>query len=228
MSPIDREEAARRAAEELLHTRYEQEPLLDRIRRYILQFLGDLFDGISGGGTTGAVIAAVIITAVILAFIALIGWRLSKASRRNAAALDGLFGEQVKTAAQHRRAADEFAAQERWTEALQERLRAIARDLEERALVSGMPGRTADELAAEAAQTLPAFAGELTAAARSFDDVTYGGVAGTREAYAAMASLDERLRQARPVPLATAAQAGNTAVETGDTAARGVDAGSGP
>jgi hypothetical protein len=232
VSPIDREEAARRAAEELLRPDYEKEPLLDRIRRYILQFIGDLVDGVIGGGTAGGVIAAVIITAIILGFIALIGWRLSKASRRDAAPSAGLFGEQAMTAAQHRQAAEEFAAQERWTEALQERLRAIARDLEERALVVGMPGRTADELAAEAAQALPAFAGELAAAARSFDDVTYGGVAGTREAYAAMASLDERLRQARPAPMATAAEptgakpTGAEATAAGPTA--GSATGSGP
>ena len=32
--------------------------------------------------------------------------------------------------------------------------------------------------------------------------MTYGDVPGTREAYTAMSELDERLRQARPVPLA--------------------------
>jgi hypothetical protein len=71
-----------------------------------------------------------------------------------------------------------------------------------------MPGRTADELAAEAAVSLPGFDAELAAAARSFDDVTYGGVPGTRTAYEVMSSLDERLRQARPVPLATPVPAG--------------------
>ncbi|WP_052422800.1 DUF4129 domain-containing protein [Nonomuraea candida] len=208
MSPIDREEAARKAAEELLDPAYDKESLLDQIYRRVMQFLGDLIDTTTGGGTAGGVIAAVLITLIILGVIALIVWRLRKTARENALAPGGLFGERAMTAAEHRQAAERLAAEGRWTQAVQERLRAIARDLEERALVDGMPGRTADELAAEAAVSLPAFAGELAAAARSFDDVTYGGVTGTRQAYETMASLDERLRQTRPVPLTGATEGG--------------------
>ncbi|WP_344833498.1 DUF4129 domain-containing protein [Nonomuraea dietziae] len=62
-----------------------------------------------------------------------------------------------------------------------------------------MPGKTADELAAEAGRSLPAFAEELAAAARAFDDVAYGGVPGSPAAYAMLRDLDERLRLARPV-----------------------------
>ncbi|MCF6475008.1 DUF4129 domain-containing protein [Nonomuraea sp. MG754425] len=204
MSPIGRDEAAREAAQELLKPQYSVEALFDRIYRYVVQFLGDLVDATTGGGTAGGVIAAVVITLILLTVIALVAWRLRKTSRENASAPGGLFGERALTAVEHRQAAGRLAQEGRWSEALQERLRAIARDLEERALVDGMPGRTADELAAEAATALPAFAQELAVAARSFDDVTYGGVTGTREAYEMMADLDERLRQARPAPLATA------------------------
>lgn len=202
MTPIDRGEAARRAADELLKPGYEKESPLDQAYRRFMQFVGDLMDAATGGGTTGGIISAVVIVLIIGGVIALVVWRLRKTSRANATAADGLFGERRMTAAEHRQAAERLAAQGSWTEAIQERLRAIARDLEERALVDGQPGRTADELAAEAGQALPGFAAELTAAARSFDDVTYGDVPGTREAYTAMSGLDERLRQARPVPLA--------------------------
>ncbi|MGW3342776.1 DUF4129 domain-containing protein [Nonomuraea rubra] len=208
MSPIDREEAARRAAEELLKPEYDKEALFDRIYRYVTQFLGDLLDAATGGGATGGIIAAVLITLILLGLVALIAWRLRKTARKNALAPGALFGARALTAAEHRQAAERLAQEGRWTQAIQERLRAIARDLEERALVDGMPGRTADELAAEAAVSLPAFAQELAAAARSFDDVTYGGVMGTREAYETMTGLDERLRQARPVPLAASAGEG--------------------
>ncbi|MGW0801756.1 DUF4129 domain-containing protein [Nonomuraea sp. NPDC002799] len=208
MNPIDREEAARQAAQELLDPAYQAEPLLDRIYRHVMQFIDDLIDVATGGGATGGVIAAAVIVLIILAVIVLISWQVRKAARRHAPATGGLYGERAMTAAEHRRTAEKFATEGRWSEALRERLRAIARDLEERALVDGMPGRTADELAAEAAVALPAFADELAAAARSFDDVTYGGVPGTREAYQAMSSLDERLRQARPALLSTAAPGG--------------------
>ncbi|MFF4619699.1 DUF4129 domain-containing protein [Nonomuraea jabiensis] len=207
MSPIDREEAARRAAEELLKPAYEKESLLDLIYRRVIQFLGDLVDTAAGGGTAGGVIASVIIVLIILALIVLISWQLRRAGRKNAPAVGGLFGERVMTAAEHRAASAGLAAEQRWSEAIRERLRAIARDLEERALVDGMPGRTADELTSEAALSLPGFATRLAAAARSFDDVTYGGVPGTREAYEEMADLDEQLRRARPVPVGAGAAA---------------------
>lgn len=204
MSPIDREEAARKAAEELLNPDYDKESLFDLIYRRVMQFLGDLVDAATGGGSAGSIIATVLIVAIILGLIVLIAWQLRRTARRKALAVGGIFGERAMTADGHRQLAAQLAAEGHWTEAVQERLRAIARDLEERALVDGMPGRTAHELAAEAAMSLPSFAEELTAAARSFDDVTYGGMAGTREAYEKMSSLDDRLRQARPVPLVTA------------------------
>lgn len=214
MTPIGRDEAARRAADELLKPAYEHEPLLDRIWRYVQQFVGDLTDAAAGGGEAGGVIAAVVITLLILAVIVLVGWQLRRTSRRNAAASAALFGERVLSAAEHRQAAASLAEQGRYTEAIQERLRAIARDLEERALVDGLPGRTADELSSEAGLALPAFAAELAAAARSFDEVTYGGVPGTRPAYDAMTALDERLRVARPVTPTPGAMSGGAGGST--------------
>jgi hypothetical protein len=205
VSPIGRDEAAQRAATELLDPQYEKESLLDLIYRRVMQFIGDLVDAATGGGAAGGVIAAAVIVLILLSVIVLVGWQLRRTSRRKALVPGGVFGEQAMTAAEHRRAAEGLAAEGRWAEAVRERFRAIARDMEERALVSGMPGRTATELAAEAAASLPAFAAELSAGARSFDDVTYGGVAGSRAAYDAMTSLDTRLQQARPVLAAVAA-----------------------
>ncbi|HEX4814296.1 MAG TPA: DUF4129 domain-containing protein [Nonomuraea sp.] len=203
MNPIDREEAARRAANELLKPEYDKESLLEEFWRRVNQFIGDILDAATGGGEVGGVIASMLIVLIILTVIVLVSWQLRATSRRNATVTGGLYGARAMTAAEHRQAAGHLAAEGRWSEAIQERLRAIARDLEERALVDGMPGRTADELAAEAAEALPGFAAELAAAAGSFDEVTYGGVPGTHAAYDAMASLDDRLRQARPVSMGT-------------------------
>ncbi|NUP82032.1 MAG: hypothetical protein HOV96_31290, partial [Nonomuraea sp.] len=150
MSPIDREEAARRAAQELLKPEYDKESLFDQLYRRFMQFIGDLMDAATGGGSTGGIIAAVVIVLILLGVILLVAWRLRRTARRNALASGGLYGERAMTAAEHRQAAERLAAEGDWTRAIQERLRAIARDLEERALVDGMPGRTADELAAEA------------------------------------------------------------------------------
>src|SRR5690606_30430874 len=81
------------------------------------------------------------------------------------------------------------------------RLRAVARDLEERAILDPMPGRTAAELAADAGRELPGLADELAAGARLFEDVTYGEMPGSAEGYARLVRLDEQVAAARPRPL---------------------------
>ncbi|WP_327087358.1 DUF4129 domain-containing protein [Nonomuraea sp. NBC_01738] len=202
MTPIDREEAARQAAAELLKPEYVKESLPDRLVRAFFQWLSDLTDIRFGDGQTGSFLAALLILVVLVVITGLIIWWIVRSSRSRAAQTGLLFTERAMTADEHRRLAVKLAGEEQWAAAVQESLRAIARDLEERALVDGMPGRTADELAAEAGAALPAFADELAGAARIFDDVTYGDVPGTAAAYATLSSLDERLRQARPVMVA--------------------------
>jgi len=202
---IGRDEARERATEELLTGGYAQETLPQWFLRQIRQLIGDLFD-VAPGGTVGGVIAAIATVVVIAALVGLLLRQIRKAARDRLTVTESVFGGRRRTAAEHRQAAETLAAEGRFAEAIRERLRAIARDLEDRALVEPLPGRTADELAAEAGRALPAFAGELAAAARTFDDVTYGEVPGSREAYETMRSLDERLQTAKPA--LTASEAG--------------------
>ncbi|WP_311932184.1 DUF4129 domain-containing protein [Microbispora sp. H11081] len=196
-SPVGagRDEAAREAARELSGTGYQHEPLFDRLLREMSQFLGDL---LSGGGTSEGGLASLVVIAVLLAVLAvLLLWALRRFSGGRRAESGAVFGQRERTAAEHRAEAERLAAEGGWAGAVQERLRAIARELEERAVVSPMPGRTADELAEVAGQALPSHAAGLRAAARLFDDVTYGGASGTREGYLTLTALDERLRSAR-------------------------------
>src|SRR3954452_6676662 len=103
--------------------------------------------------------------------------------RRAAAARGSLLDDTRSTAEDHRAAAERHAAAGEWPQAIRERLRAIARDLEERAILDPRPGRTADELATEAGAALPDHADELAAGVRVFDDVWYGGRSGDAEGY---------------------------------------------
>lgn len=202
MTPTGRDEARREAADELLSPEYADESLLDWIYRIFQQFLGDLFDfDTSGDGSVGGILAAILIVLLLAGLVLVVVWQLRRTSRSAAQARGALFGDRAMSAAEHREEARRAAGEGRWSEAIRERLRAIARDLEERALVAALPGRTADELAAEAGVVMPAFAGELAHAARVFDDVTYGDVPGTPEAYETLSELDERVRVARPVLL---------------------------
>lgn len=80
--------------------------------------------------------------------------------RRTATSANTLFDDGIRSAADHRTAAEAHAAAGRWTEAVQERMRAVVRSLEERTLLDPRPGRTADEAAAEASVSLPDHADE--------------------------------------------------------------------
>jgi hypothetical protein len=198
---IDREEARRRAVAELLDSRYERESLPERILRETQRLIGDLLDQVTD--RVGGPLALTLLFVIIGVLAALLLWQARRVIRRPAAARPGLFTERERTAAEHRAEAERLAAAGEWAAAIRERLRAIARDLEERAILDPLPGRTADELAAAAGRELPALAAELTAAARLFDDVTYGPMPGTPEGYARLARLDEQVAAARPAAAAT-------------------------
>ncbi|MFF2196776.1 DUF4129 domain-containing protein [Streptomyces sp. NPDC058157] len=193
-------EAAREAAErELAKPVYHQDDpgLLQRALDRFWQWLGDFFDRASGATPGGGVGLFVIVLLVILA-VAALWWRLGT-PRRAARSAAALFDEGPRSAADHRAAAEAHAAAGRWNEAVQERMRAVVRSLEERTLLDPRPGRTADEAAAEAARSLPAHAEDLRAAARTFDDVTYGGRTADPATYARLRALDLTLDRTKPL-----------------------------
>ncbi|MFF3277231.1 DUF4129 domain-containing protein [Streptomyces chrestomyceticus] len=191
---------AREAAErELADPRYHQNDpnLLQRALDWLWDRIGDLFEAAAGatpGGWTGllAIVLVVLLLAVALRL------RLGALRRTPTSGGGALFGDRPRTAAEHRAAAERHAADSRWTEAVQERMRAIVLALEERTLLTPGPGRTADEAASEAGRALPAHAERLRAAAHTFDDVTYGGRPGTAQEYAALSTLDTDLRHSKP------------------------------
>ncbi|MFF4700811.1 DUF4129 domain-containing protein [Streptomyces chattanoogensis] len=191
---------AREAAEhELSDPRYHQHdpnPLRQALD-WFWDRVDDLFTAAAGatpGGWTG--LAAV--AAMVLLLIVALRLRLGALRRTPATTGGALFTDAPRSAAEHRTAANRLAAERLWNQAMQERMRAIVLALEERALLTPAPGRTADEAAAAAGRVLPAHADRLSAAARTFDDVTYGGRPGTEREYALLTALDSELQHARP------------------------------
>ncbi|RJL30462.1 DUF4129 domain-containing protein [Bailinhaonella thermotolerans] len=197
--PIDigAEQAREAARRELSGPAYEHESWSDLVLRWIDDFLSNVFTE-GEGGVPGGLIAGIVLVLVLVAVVALILWRAGRVSRSAASPPDSLYGETAMSAAQHRAESERLAAAGQWADAVRERFRAMARDLEERALVSPLPGRTADELADEAARALPGFRDELAAGARLFDEIVYGGRPGAPPAYERLRDLDERVRTARP------------------------------
>ncbi|CAM5460403.1 membrane protein [Streptomyces avidinii] len=195
-----REDARQAAREELSKPLYhENDPgLFQRVLNRFWEWVGDLFDHASGatpGGTLGLVAIAVFAVLVVAA----LWWRLGAPRRAVHGAAGALFDDGIRSAADHRAAADALAAEGRWNEAVQERMRAVVRSLEERTLLDPRPGRTADEAAAEAAASLPSQAEALRAAARTFDDVTYGARPANEAMYASLRTLDQTLTRTKPL-----------------------------
>lgn len=107
------------------------------------------------------------------------------------------------TAAQYRARAEELAAAGEWDAAISARMRALVRASQERGLIDAQPGWTADEVAAEVARRVPEARAALVRAARGFDDVRYGGRAGSADGYRDLGNADTQVAEA-PVAVGSA------------------------
>lgn len=195
-----REDAKHELSKPMYH---ENDPnLLQKGLDRLWDWIGDLLDAASGAAPGGPA-GLVVLVLIVVGLLAALWWRLGT-PRRTIRSADALFDDSPRSAAGHRKAAEAHAAARRWNEAVQERMRAIVRSLEERALLDTRPGRTADEAAAEAGRPLPAHAARLHAAARAFDDVTYGGRTADQQAYLVVRDLDLDLEAAKPLLTTTA------------------------
>ncbi|MFE9452736.1 DUF4129 domain-containing protein [Streptomyces sp. NPDC006739] len=189
-------EAARRELSKRMY--HENDPgLLQRALTAFWHWVDRLLST-AASATPGGTLGLVIVVLAVVVVLAALWWRLGTPRRRPASAVP-LFDDRPRSAAEHRAASEAHGAQGHWNQAVQERMRAVVRALEERALLDVRPGRTADEAVAEAGRLLPSHADRLRAAAREFDDVTYGGRRASQQSYHRIAELDAELERTRPV-----------------------------
>ncbi|WTF06968.1 DUF4129 domain-containing protein [Streptomyces sp. NBC_01613] len=188
-------EAARRELSKRMY--HENDPsLFQRALNAFWDWVDKLF-GSAAAATPGGTLGLVVVIVAVLAVLGALWWRLGT-PRREPTSSAALFDDRPRSAAEHRAAAEAHAAQGHWNQAVQERMRAIVRSLEERALLDARPGRTADEAAAEAGRALPSHTDRLRAAARDFDDVTYGGRRASEQSSHRIADLDLDLERTKP------------------------------
>ncbi|UUO03415.1 DUF4129 domain-containing protein [Mycolicibacterium novocastrense] len=200
---IDRDAAHDAAQRELAKPIYPKPSLTDRFSEWIDDLIYRLAAegaSIPGGWVTITVLLILVAIGVVAAIR--LGRRTMRTARGHA---EALFGEHDMTAAQHRAAAEQCATTADWAAAIRHRLRAVARQLEESGVLDPVPGRTATELARDAGRELPHLIDELFSAATAFNDVTYGEMPGTEQAYRLVADLDDHVRSRTPVAAATAA-----------------------
>ncbi|MFG2443888.1 DUF4129 domain-containing protein [Nocardia fluminea] len=104
-------------------------------------------------------------------------------------------------AAEHRAAAENAAGRRDYDRALRERFRAVLRGLEQDGSLPVRRSRTAQETADDATTALPLEQStELHPAARSFDEVVYGGRSATEDEYRRLEYAD-RYSQSAPPPV---------------------------
>lgn len=202
---VPRVPAREAAEEELSRPEYQQsEPgLLQQAAEWFWDRVADLFDALPGGGA-GSGTGVVVVTVLVVLLLAALVLRLGPV-RRSSSTPGDVFADAALDAAGHRAAAERHAADGDWDTAVLERMRALVRSLEERAVLDPRPGRTADEAAAEAGRALPEHRDGLRGAARTFDDVCYGGRHADRDAYARLRDLDAAVQDTRPRLPGTAA-----------------------
>lgn len=166
-----------------------------------LDWIGDRLQNLNLGAGPGPGLGLLVVALLVFAVAGYLIYRaggLHRTVRRRTAAV---LPDVHTSAADHRAQADRYAADRQWDLAVVERFRAIARDLEERTLLSPQPGRTAVEVARDSGAAVPELAGELLQAAHYFDQVSYGHLPVGEPADLALRRLDTRLRAAGAVAL---------------------------
>lgn len=199
---IGRHAAQQLARRELSRAIY-QPSLTRRFINWLSRVLGSVNVSVPGGWW-----ALITLIAAAVLVIAAVIFRI-RPGRSGRSRVGALMQDTQLSARDHRQRSERHAAAGDFSAAIIERVRAIAAGLEERDVLLPRPGRTADELAADAGQALPSHARPLADAAQLFDDIMYGGRGGTDSGYQRMRDLDASLQSARPAstgaPLAAGA-----------------------
>ena len=199
---IDREAAQDLARRELGKPEYRADDpsIVERIGQWVLDRFDDVLGGAEGvapGGAVGLLVIVALVVLVVVAVLVRVG-----GVRRGSTSAPVLLGDTVLTADEHRALAERAAADGRFADAVRERLRAVARDLESRGVIDARPGRTAEELVRDTARALPDVGRDLADAARVFSDIWYGGRTADVRAYDVVVNADTRVRAARTALIA--------------------------
>ncbi len=184
--------------DELARTDYhDTRSLFERVMRWLAEKVDDLRNA-QGDGT--ASLPPIVIALVVVAVVAAIAYLLTKVrvEQKTVAERRSLLGDSVESAATLRRLGAAALAAGRHGEAVVAYTRALARDADDRTLLSDARALTAHEVGGQLARVFPAKAARIRHAMDLFDAVAYGDLDPSREDAEAVRDTDEALRQARP------------------------------
>lgn len=181
----------RRAGQILARQDLDKVSITDRILRAIAHFFGVSTSAVPSGWF--GLVALIVLAAALV--IVIFTW--ARPARRRRIRGGAVISGKAMTAQDYRKNARRLAEAGEYGEAIVEGVRAIAAELDERAILPPRVGRTAHELAAEAGGELPALAADLSAVTRLFDDVRYGDRPGTQAGYDLVGRVDASVQAAR-------------------------------
>lgn len=182
-----------------------QPTLLDRIGQAISDWIASLTVP-SGGGLAGWIPIVLLVLLAVGVAVAFLVWGVPRLNRRSRAS-DDLFGaDERRTAAELRKDAAAAAARGDFTAASLDAFRALARGLQERTIVSVVPGTTAHDFASQGAAAFPDLADAFRWTADGFDATRYAGSPGTAELYRSISEVDSAVAR-RTAVLAEAVDA---------------------
>jgi hypothetical protein len=195
------------AAAGLAHRSHDYRPLIGRRAARILarrelgrvsilqRLLDDLrrFFHLSGNavptGWFGLIVLGVLAAALVVVIFVFVRPARHRRERQSA-----VIGNKIRTAQDYRKSAARLAAAGDFSAAIIDGVRAVAAELEERGILLPRLGRTANELAAEAAAELPALTPDLRSVTVLFDGIRYGDRMGTEAGYQLVSRLDAAVR----------------------------------
>jgi hypothetical protein len=196
-SPVTREGAQHAAQHELSKAIYHRnsDPLAVRAVRGFGHLIDRALNAALKHAPSGSLDAlAVVVIVFVVSAVGLIVWRVGL-PRRSASQGAVLASGRPSSAADHRTLSEHAADRADYHTAVIERMRAIARELEERSVLDARAGRTATELAREAGRVLPNAGGALGSAADVFNAIAYGEGAADASDVEVMVIADDLVRQ---------------------------------
>lgn len=202
----EREPARQLLLDELARPEYAaaQPTWWDMLMMAIGQFIMSFLAGITPGDTTWLTVVIIVVVAVLI-IIGLLIWGLPRSRRRLYEPPTSLFdADDRRSVEELRRDADAHERAGRFSEAVLDRFRALARALDDRTAIVLQPGTTAPAIGRRAAEAFPAEAANLHMAANLFDRVRYLDASATAVDARALAALDERIQNSSPVLLSGA------------------------
>lgn len=190
--PITGDDARHAAQLELSKPAYHHgDPsIAQRVVQWVLRRMGNALSA-AARHSPGKGVGLFVIVLLLVLLIVVLAVRVGRVRRAANAATGDIFGEAPQRAADHRARALDFAARNRYAEAVREWLRATTRELEERGVLDARPGRTVAELCDETSSALPGVADELRLASSIFEKIWYGGKIATSDDEQTLRRLDE-------------------------------------